>query len=112
MIYHEVLKRDRKEIELLLSVGRKSDIQDALLSAAYYDLEWRWVQGQCLNYLSHSDPDIRYIAATCLGHVARIHRELDIELVLPRLHELRADPLIASGVNDALDDIKFFLKFQ
>jgi hypothetical protein len=112
VIYNEVLKRGRKEIELLLSIGRKSDIQDGLLSAAYYDPDWRWVQGKCLDYLNHADPDIRYIAATCLGYLARIHRQLDIELVLPKLHELRADPLVAAGVNDSLDDIKFFLKFQ
>jgi hypothetical protein len=47
-----------------------------------------------------------------LGHLARIHRQLDLELVLQRLAELKADPLVKAGAEDALDDIRFYLKFQ
>jgi hypothetical protein len=110
--YREVQKRDRPDIELLLRSPEKMDRLDALLSATYYDPEWRWVQSRCLEFLSHGDHEERGLAATCLGHLARIHKELDIELVLSRLSPLKNDPLVGSSVQDALDDIRFFLKFQ
>lgn len=112
MEYREVAQRDRAEIELLLRSPDKTDILDALLSAAYYDSDWRWVQSQCLTLLSHQDSGVRSLAATCLGHVARIHRQLDLDVVLLRLAELKDDPSIGGFVQDALDDIKFFLRFQ
>jgi hypothetical protein len=46
--YEAVVERDRAEIEILLRSSDKGDIERALLSAAYYDPEWRWVQTQCL----------------------------------------------------------------
>ena len=112
MRYQEVLKKDRAEIELLLQSTNPTDILDALLSAAYYEPEWRWVQGQCLAFLSYGERSVRGLSATCLGHLARIHKQLDIELVLPRLAELKDDPEIGDSVRDALDDIRFYLRFQ
>jgi hypothetical protein len=112
MEYRAVVERDREEIEILLRDGETQGITDALLSAAFYDPEWRWVQGQCLAFSHHSDRNVRWISATCLGHLARIHRQLDLELVLPRLVEMRADSLLSSAAEDALEDIRFFMKFQ
>jgi hypothetical protein len=112
MQYREVQERDRQQIELMLRSPDKMDRLDALLSATYYDPDWRWVQGRCLDFLSHVDFQERGLAATCLGHLARIHKQLDIELVLSRLAPLKNDPLVGSYVQDALDDIRFFLKFQ
>jgi hypothetical protein len=44
-----------------------------------------------------------------LGHLARIHGQLDLERVEPRLRELRADPEVAGSAEDALDDIERFM---
>lgn len=107
-----VMERDREEVELLLQSNDNQEVQDALLSAAYYDPDWRWVQGKCLVLSHHPDSRVRWIAATCLGHLARIHRQLEVELVLQRLAELKADPLVKAGTEDALDDIRFYLNFQ
>jgi hypothetical protein len=112
MKYREVVKRDRAEIELLLHRTDPTDILDALLSATHYDPDWRWVQGRCLEFLDHSERSVRGLSATCLGHLARIHKQLDLELVLPRLARLKDDTEIGASVQDALDDIKFYLKFQ
>jgi hypothetical protein len=110
--YHEIMERSREEIEVLFRTGYTSNIEDGLLSAAYYDPDWRWVQSQCLAFSRHSDHDVRSVAAVCLGHLARIHRQLDVELVLPRLAEMKSDPQVAARVEDAMEDIKFFLRFQ
>jgi len=110
MGYYEIFPIDRRELEKLLESGNENAIVEALLSAAYYDPDWRWVQGQCLRFLDHADRNVRWNAATCLGHVARIHRNLDLELVLPRLLVLKGDASIAPSVEEALADIRFFLR--
>jgi hypothetical protein len=112
MQYKPVVERERSEIEILLRSGEITDVLDALLSAAYYDPDWQWAQNQCLNFLGHEDRSVRRLSATCLGHIARIHKKLDLDIVLARLAPLKTDPLIGDSVQDALDDIKFFLKFQ
>jgi hypothetical protein len=112
MEYREVVQRDRDEIELLLRSSDKTDRSDGLLSAAYYDSDWRWVQNQCLGLLRRDDVVMCRLAATCLGHVARVHRQLDLDVVLAELTPLKDDPNVGGYVQDALDDIRFFLRFQ
>jgi len=102
----------RRELETLFETGNTSAICDALLSAAYYDPDWRWVQGVCLRFLDHADLGVRSNAAICLGHIARIHRNLDLDVVLPKLLALKADVELAHWVDDALEDIRFFLPVQ
>lgn len=97
---------------MLLRSGDGTEVADALLSAACYDTDWKWVQGQCIIFSRHEDRIVRSVSATCFGHLARIHRQLDLELVLQRLVEMRSDPQVAAAAEDALADIKFFLKFQ
>jgi hypothetical protein len=110
--YHEIFPMSRSELERLTDSGNDSAIIEGLLSAAFYDPEWRWVQNLCLRFLADPDSGIRSNAAMCLGHVARIHGQLDIEVVVPRLTELLRDTSIAPWAEDALEDIKFFLKSQ
>jgi hypothetical protein len=112
MEYRSVEKRDRAEIDLMLRSTSEIEVQDALLSAAYYDPDWKWVQDLCLEFLDQNNAHIQSLAATCLGHIARIHRQLDLHIVLPRLLGLADDPQIGSYVRDALDDIKFYIKLQ
>jgi hypothetical protein len=102
----------RGELEALIDSGNETAIIDALLSAAYYDPDWRWVQGICLRFLSHADLGVRSNAAICLGHIARIHKTLDLDLVLPKLVALKQDAAISRWVEEALEDIHFFLGVQ
>ena len=112
MEYHEIFPMDRADLERLLESGNEKAIIDALLSAAFYDPDWKWIQTTCLRFLDHPKTDVRWNAATCLGHVARIHRKLDVEIVVPKLMSLKADAAIAPNVEDALDDIRWFLRPQ
>jgi hypothetical protein len=102
----------RADLERLLESGNEESIIDALLSAASYESDWRWAQTTCLRFLDHPAGSVRWNAATGLGYIARIHRKLDVEIVVPRLMALREDAEIASNVEDALDDIKWYLRFQ
>jgi hypothetical protein len=70
MQYREVSKRDRQEIELLLRRKDSTEPMDALLSAAYYDPDWQWVQSQCLSFPSHEDRNVRALSATVLSPIS------------------------------------------
>jgi hypothetical protein len=82
---------------------------NALLAMAYHEPDWRWVQDQCLAMLHDPHVDVRAMAALCLGHVARLHRRLDLDRVLPALTALLPAEIVGSRARDALDDIETFI---
>lgn len=84
-------------------------ITDALIGLTYHDPDGRWVQDRCLELLDYPDNDVGGLAATCLGHLARIHRDLDRDRGLSALEELRDDAEIGGRVRDALSDIAIYL---
>lgn len=107
--YREVEPIDRIEAERAFISGRPDLICDALVRVTFHDPDWQWVQRWCVHFLGFDSDEVRGLAATCLGHVARIHRTLDRELVVPMLERLTADPAIGGRAGDALDDIRQFL---
>ena len=109
VVYEEPKKVNREEILKKFASGRSNDICDALVSMAVYEDGWKWCQDQCLYFLDHSDPNVRGVAATCLGHIARIHQSLERERVVNALLLHLNDKEISGIVADALDDIKMFI---
>ena len=96
MKYEEVKDRGRAAAEAMLASANYEDRCRAILSLAYYDRDWRWVHTECLRLLKEdTDRYVRGLAATCLGHLARIHRKLDLEIVKPALEQLKSDPELA-----------------
>lgn len=107
MRYHDVDPIDRTEAERALASEDPQRINHALLSLALHDPDWRWVQERILVFLGHRDPEVRGLAATCLGHLARIHGQID-ERAVAALLALRGDPLVRARAEDALEDISQF----
>ena len=99
----------RQEAEAAFSSGSPEQITDALVRVALNDPDWRWVQEQCLTFVNSPTSDVRRLAVTCLGHLARIHGELDRERVLPLLNDLRNDDEVSGSVEDTLEDIEAFV---
>ncbi len=106
--YQEPKPISREQAERTLSSGSPSEISDVLVRLAYHEPDWRWVQNQCVRFLGYPNADVRGLAATCLGHLARIHGTVDKQLVVPALERLLMDPEIAGRAEDALADIKMF----
>ncbi|MCZ7571617.1 MAG: hypothetical protein M5U01_23965 [Ardenticatenaceae bacterium] len=84
----------------------------AVLSAALYSDDPVWAMGICLRLARHSDAVVRGNAVLGLGHIARIHRQLDLELVRPVVVGALADDdeYVRGQAESAVDDIEFFLK--
>jgi hypothetical protein len=57
--YKNVKRMTRDEILEAFNSQAPERIQDALWSAAYFDQDWRWVQDQCLRYLTFPDLWVR-----------------------------------------------------
>ncbi|MEO8403014.1 MAG: hypothetical protein ABI480_00405 [Chitinophagaceae bacterium] len=82
----------------------------AMVACAYYENDWKWAQEKFLTFLQNNDTTISGLAATCLGHIARIHHKIDKDKVLPALQNYIHKKEISGPVQDALDDIEIFVK--
>jgi len=112
MEYYEPLPMSRAELEASIESGNQTAITEALLSAAFFDPDWRWVQGICLRFLDHTDSIVRWYAACCIGHIARIHEVLDLDLVLPKLVSLKTDAAIGPYIEEVMEDIRRWIRLQ
>ncbi len=112
LIYHEVLPITRQKANKVFRADNPEEIVNTLLSVAYHDSDWRWAQEKCIELTNHPNPNVRGIAALCFGHIARVHNQLDLKIVLPIVNRLLKDKdkHVSQWAGDALDDIKHFLK--
>jgi len=112
MKYEAVHPKSRAELVEGLESNDSEQIRSALYSASWYESDWRWTQENCLIFLQHHDPLVRWAAALSLGYVAQFQKHLDLDRVLPALHEAHTDPAISSTVGDSLDMIAHNIKTQ
>ena len=108
--YEEPEAMDRAQAEAVLRDKDSRAACEALVRVALHDPDWAWVQEHCLRLTAAADPEVRGVAATCLGHLARIHGVLGLSRVEPSLRQLRQDPEVRGRADDALDDIKRFMR--
>src|SRR5262249_59921606 len=109
MQYEEINSISRSDAMVALGSADPRDICIALVRLALHDPDLGWVQSLCIELTWRSTVEVQSTAILCLGHLARIHRALDLEKVVPLLIELRKDPLLSGRVDDAMDDIEIFL---
>ena len=108
MKYESVLPIAKEQAEKAFHGRDAEEIVHALLSVTHHDADWEWVQDHCLGFLDSPLSNVRTTAIICLGHLARIHKELDRPKVLAALNPLRADPECRAHVEDAIEDIEMF----
>lgn len=72
-------KINKQEAERLLKSSNSNAITDTLLYATFNFDDWEWVQNWCLFLLNHTSSDVKGLAATCIGHLARIHLTIDLK---------------------------------
>ena len=97
MRYHDVEEMSREQLSVEFSSDDDDRVAVAPVSAAYYEGDWHWVQEQCLELLKGDRSDLRRVAATCFGHLARIHGTIDGNRVVPVLQALKQDPQAAGA---------------
>lgn len=108
--FQDVPKLDRATIDMAFSSDDSEKICEALVSIVFHDSDLVWIQERCIDFLEHSDIQVSGLAATCLGHIARIHRRLNKDRVVELLQEKAIrTPEISGRIEDALDDINMFV---
>ena len=110
--YEEIGPVSRGEAASRLESSDPSEVVEALLGLALHDPDWRHVQRICLRLADHPDVSVRRNVATALGHLARLHRRLDLDVVLPVLSQLHDDDSTRPWVDHAYDDLAVFLGFK
>ncbi len=98
-----------KELEEDFNSSNKDKIIKALLYASFNITNWKWVQNKCIDLLDDKDEDIKGLAITCLGHLARIHGTIEKNKVFQALREKVREENLKGRVQDALDDIEMFV---
>ncbi len=93
------------------SENSKSLKVETLLHAIFNIDDWKWLQDLCIQTSSSDDEDLSGLSLTGLGHIARMHKQIELEKVIPFLKKIIDDNNHLSGrASDALDDIETFIK--
>jgi hypothetical protein len=109
MKFNNPQPKTQEELEQNFNSKDVNLITESLVSLSFYEKDWQWAQNICLNFLNSDNPDISGLAATALGHIARINHKLDKVKVKQALENKLNDPLIGGRVQDALDDLEIYL---
>jgi HEAT repeat protein len=104
--YERVNVMTQAELESGLASTNPGDVERALYSATYSLDDWEWVQNRCLERLAAENVGVRWAAAQCLGDLAQIRGQLDVDRVVPALKKALDDEDIRSTVQDSLDLIE------
>jgi hypothetical protein len=98
----------RQEALDAIASGDSARSCEALIRLALNDPDGPWVEDVALRSTESDDPNIRAVAATALGHLARIHGQVTSDRVIPALRRLAEDPQTTGRAEDALSDIAIF----
>jgi hypothetical protein len=110
LTYYKVVPFSQKEAEAVFANGSREEISNALVGLAYFDEDWEYVRDLCIKFLSDENNKNHSMAAICLGHLARIHRNSEIGKVIPFLESFLSDPEIGGIVEDAIETINHYTK--
>lgn len=107
--YDKVEPIDKKESEIIFKSNDVDKICKAAVSIAFFEQDWLWAQNKFLELLLNENSDISGIAATCIGHIARIQGRIEKEKVIAILRSRISEQAICGQINDALDDIEMYV---
>ena len=106
--YEEPAPVTRAAYEHIVATGTDEARRSALVGLTLGGHCRDYVRDECLRLIGSTSWQTRAVAATCLGHLARIHGRLDSDRVRPALRALLDDPRTAGAAEDALEDIAMF----
>ena len=100
---------DRHDAETIFHSGDTTKICRSLISISLYDPDYLWAQNKCLQLLESDDIEIKNAAITGFSHIARIHKKLNLNLILPKLIRLQKNPFLTESIHASLEEIAVFI---
>lgn len=107
--FQQSLPISKDEAERALSSSSAEVVSDAIIRVAFWEKDWPWAEARCLSLLKDHRSQVRGAALIAIGHLARLHHCLHLEVVLPAVRELANDQDCGGIVLDVLDDIASFI---
>ena len=100
--YKEIVPIEKAVAEKIFASNDVELICSSLVSISFYEQDWKWAQNICIEFIENKDLTFKGIAATCLGHIARVQGKLEKEKELIKQLELisfppYALPVVVSG---------------
>lgn len=111
LLYEDPGTWSREEVDKAIREDNRETLRIAVLGVCMYGDSGEYAQALCLKLSWHSDPSVRGNAVLGFGHIARVHRRLDREVVEPILHVALqdSDPYVRGHAASAIDDVRHFL---
>ncbi|MGH9874665.1 MAG: hypothetical protein ACRD9S_19580 [Pyrinomonadaceae bacterium] len=111
MKYETIEPISKHDAEILLARDHSETICRTLVRVAMFEPDRHWAQSECLRFATHTDAAVRGLAATCLGHLARIHKVIDEDEVMPVVRMLLkdSDSQTRAKAEDAISDFSISL---
>ena len=107
--YEDPLPISRAKVQTALRSPDDRVTALALIRMGLHEKDWKWAEGICLSALSDYRKSVRTASLTALGHLARIHRKLHLEIVVPAVRKLMDDPDCSGVAEHTLEDINMFV---
>jgi hypothetical protein len=108
-IYRQPTPLGRDDLERARADRDVQIICEAAIALALADPDRQWMERQLVELMRDADGSVRSIAALAVGHLARVHGQIDLELVMPVLQDLLEDSEAGGNAANALDDISMFV---
>lgn len=110
MQYRDPVEIPKADIDRMLESSVPEAAVDACLSIAYFEVDWEWALTRLSGVVFDLDrPDpLRNLAVTCIGHLVRRNRTVDVAMAERLFLRLAADRAVAGTASDALDDLHMF----
>ena len=108
MRYEEPEAISVEQAEVALADDDPERVCVALVRVVHSPLDPAWIEARLLVATKHEAPMVRAAAATCLGHLSRIHGRVAVAKVMPALRRLLQDAETRGPAEDALEDIQIF----
>lgn len=114
LIYQPIPEFTKIEMEKAISENDVEKLKYVPLFASMYYEDRDFAVKVCIELASHPDFNVRGLAIESFGHIARIDKKLDKETVKPLIEQALLDEseFVRMKVDDAMDDIKHFLKWK
>jgi uncharacterized protein YfeS len=108
-IYRQPAPLGRDDLERARADHDVPTIREATIALALTEPDRQWMERQLVELMRDADGSVRSIAALAVGHLARVHGQIDLEGVTPMLWDLLEDSETAGNAANALDDISTFV---
>lgn len=100
---------DKQQLEVMLKSKNVDVAIDALMYLCFNINDREWVLQKCIDAVEDGlNNDVKGLGVTCIGHVARMYKDMDRGKIIPFLESKLQDVSLVGRVQDALQDIEKF----